>query len=102
GILGFVVKWLLSHITELTNTVNRMVESRDAVVRETRVDFKEALREIVTGHNDAMGKVTEHCEKEIERQMAEARIRDDKIDKGLTDLREVMEDLRDRLPIPTH
>ena len=95
GLLGVVVKWLLGHITELTKQLTdqgkafadamaKVVDSRDAAMKDTRADFKEALRS-----------VTEHCEREIARQIEIGRERDDKVDKALTDLREVLETVRD-------
>ena len=69
GLLGVVVKWLLSHITNLTGQTMELVKSRDAV-----------MSNLQTGFNDSLSRVVNHCEKEADRQAALQKERDDRME----------------------
>lgn len=69
GLLGLVVKWLLSHITDLTRQSMEAGLQRDKTIAEIQKDFKESLRLVV-----------EHCERETTRQIELQKERDAKFE----------------------
>lgn len=84
ALLGIVVKWLLSHITDLTKQSMELVALRDKVTVESQKDFRAALLE-----------VTAHCEREITRQAIVQHDRDVKTDAVITRQTETLEELKD-------
>lgn len=86
ALLGVVVKWLLSHITELTKQNMESSVSRDKLTLQMQHDFREAL-----------STVTAHCEREIMRQSEVQKERAIKIDASISRNTEALESLRDTI-----
>lgn len=83
-LLGIVVKWLLSHITDLTKQTMDLVTLRDRAITEMQRDYKDSLAMVVS-----------HCDKEIGRQVEIQKERDAKLEAVISRQVEALEELKD-------
>ncbi len=84
ALLGMVVKWLLTHITELTKQSMELVGTRDKVMAEVQKDFKESLMMVVA-----------HCEAEITRQTDWQKERNNKFEVLMERQIQALDELKD-------
>lgn len=84
ALLGMVVKWLLSHITDMTKQSMEMSAARDKLVSEVQKEFKDSLQLVVN-----------HCEREIIRQSTAHTARDTKLESLIERQIEATEELKD-------
>lgn len=95
ALLGMVVKWLLSHITDLTKQVTEMSVLRDKVMADSQLARDNSINELQKGFKDSLVRVIEHCDKEIERQVIHQRDCNTRWENIMTRHAEAVEELKD-------
>ena len=120
GVLALVMRWLLwTHLPEKDRIFQEMVKSRDDLsrdlaakadtsYREHAARMEQVVRELVTSNaatdkerradfQAALEVVTHHCEQQVLADREANRLQFGEVVLALRDVREVMEELRDRL-----
>lgn len=98
GLAGLILCWLFFwHLPAKDAQLDRQMASRDLLIKETRSDFKDALAAVVAHCDQEIARQAEFDKLRDQRLEASLNLRDEKVESTMTDLREVLEGVRDAL-----